>query len=81
MLPSTSTGRSQQPQRDPRELIDERANQMIRDAENSKARIFSTPGRIQQSNLDGRRETREPQSNTITALVDEGYIVVSAHLD
>ena len=51
----------------------ERAEQMIRDAENAKARIMTTPGKVQQIDI-----TRE---FVHSVMVDESYSVVAAHVD
>ena len=53
---------------EPRRLIEDKVQDLVREAENAKARIFSTPGNV--------------AFNTVpSALVDEGYIVVGAHLE
>ena len=74
--PTTSAGRGQR-QHD-RELLEpptfispeEKVQTMIRQAEASKAKIFNTPGKQNEVNF-----------LTLTAMVDEGYFVVGAHLD
>ena len=75
--PSTSDGRGAM--RDPVMLTsDEKAERLIREAETSKARIFATPGKdaelINDHNLHQRL-------NASCALIDEGFLVVGAHLD
>ena len=49
---------------------------MIRQAEAAKAKIFATPGR---NNIFSNRQ--DNQVTSPSALVDEGYIQVGAHLD
>ena len=51
---------------------DDKANDMIRDAEQSKAQIFATPG---------KHTTYLKNLATSATLIDEGFVMVGAHLD
>ena len=79
--PSTSDGRGlNRSINEPREHTpEEKAQQMIREAETSKARIFGAPGN-DHDNLIGGGEGPNLQ-HVPSAMVDESYIVVSGHLD
>ena len=68
-LPGTSKQRHQMPE--------EQLEDMIRQAEAAKAKIFATPGNV--NNNFGTLGVQQLLSPS--ALVDEGYIVVGAHLD
>ena len=86
--PQPSTSRYIEPQRTDI-TPEQRIRDMIRAAEKSKARIFSTPGNNQSQFISHERmpnnyiENADQVGNfvTPTAIVDEGYIVVGAHLD
>ena len=56
---------------------EEKVQGMIRQAENAKARIFSTPGN------KNTAQDFELNGNLLSpsAVIDEGYFVVGAHLD
>ena len=56
----------------------ERAQQMVQEAENAKAQIFATQGSVQ---LQLHQLRQFDQLLSSTALVDEGCIVVGAHID
>ena len=83
--PSTLDGR----RRTYKETPEEKACCMIQEAENSKARIFATPGKNTGCTFnvdDEMLQSRGISGNgnmmgTPTAIVDEGYIVVGAHVD
>ena len=100
-MPSTSAGQRHGQQY--LDLVDEKVQNMIKDAERAKARIFATqgndvnhnfwqnrgepavtvrmlpqiPNNIHRPNVEGG----DHQMLTPSAFVDEGYIVVGAHLD
>ena len=83
--PSTSTGRGQ-PRSEPVMLTpEEKAEKMIKQAENAKARIFATPGKNSNVGEKGIAECYEEplfqRLNASSFLIDEGFIVVGAHLD
>ena len=66
---------------DDREIIQEKtarehADDLIHEAEASKARILTTPGMVPNDNFRGNVERRGYSS-----LVDNNYIVVGAHID
>ena len=67
-MPSTSRRRATPP-RDSEPTPEERVNQKIRDAENTKATMFPTMGKSAK------------QFYSQTALIDESYMVVGNHLD
>ena len=76
VLPSTSDGRGR-----PQPVMltsEEKADKIVREAEISKARIFATPGK--DSELFETRPIYQ-QLNNACALIDEGFVVVGAHLD
>ena len=58
---------------------EEKVQDMIRQAELSKARMFNTPGKYFEKLLDRGVDLGQVLSPTV--VVDEGYFVVGAHLD
>ena len=90
-LPQPSTSRYQQSGQNLQPLIEptpeEKVEEMVRQAEKAKARIFSTPGmdmNIEENHFNTER-LGEPEArmrfNETSALIDEGYIVVGGHID
>ena len=88
-MPSTSDGRrGSNVQHSQQIAADEQAQQMIREAELAKARIFATSGKNDCTNekFGNVQNSNDPQVQvqrwvSSSAMLDEGYIVVSAHLD
>ena len=83
--PSTSSGRGRNRDEGPDDMVtpEERAEDMIKQAETAKARIFATPGK---QNLVPHPHWNSPPEMDrgfmpSSSMMDEGFIVVGAHLD
>ena len=78
--PSTSDGRGRVREITP----EEKTRRMIQEAENAKARIFTTPGKnnYSQSEInEGEFCERPTPVQSASAIIDENYIIVGAHVD
>ena len=82
--PSTSRQANEDNRRltPPAPPIQQRVEGLIRDAENAKARMNEVPGMLTNNSLTGIREGIDTQSHFVhSAMVDEDYLVVAAHID
>ena len=89
--PSTS-GRKQQPRevsqhRQQVKTAEERANDLVREAEAAKAKIYRPTGRLHGENTEYYKHDRcnhgiSLESNFVhSAMVDENYLIVVGHID
>ena len=62
-------------------MAEEKAGNMIREAESAKAHIYDIPGNECEGVLNFINAENAPMQNTSAAKVDEDYMLVASHLD
>ena len=80
-IPGTLRQRSPGPNTSSKEITEDRADMLIKEAELSKAKMFQTPGNDNENVLISPTDMQNRGTLSHSILVDEDYLVLGANID